>query len=434
MVLADRGIVCIDEFDKMSDSDRVSIHEVMEQQTVTIAKAGIRMSLNARCSVVAAANPAYGQYDNRESPATNVAMPDSLLSRFDLLFIVLDDPDPSKDAAIADKVLANHRYMGKAPGDDMDDGDEQEREETPVYQKYDKLLHGTKKKKGKPDILTNDFLRKYIKFARSEYEPILTEEAADFIGTCYANIRSRAMNERALPITPRALETLIRLSSAHAKCRLSKKVTKVDVEAIMEIMKFALENDGTTAKETEEEEDDAVNGGGGGDDDDDDEDGDDGEEEKKEDELRDVYDYDENVETAQATKTPTKRKTAASPSSANKRARKTPSSASKKIKSPAPKAKTPAKSPSTRTKSPRRVAPVASPALSQRTLKFQLEVAKYFRANKKKVSLPLSELLEAINKEVEVEFSEAEATEAIEKMAENNKVMFTEGEVWNLNL
>ncbi|KAF8078335.1 MCM2/3/5 family-domain-containing protein [Lyophyllum atratum] len=268
MVLADRGVVCIDEFDKMSDVDRVAIHEVMEQQTVTIAKAGIHTSLNARCSVVAAANPIYGQYDIHKDPHKNIALPDSLLSRFDLLFIVTDDVEETRDRMIADHVLRMHRYLppgveeGTPCHDILDqplsvDGPgvatEGDAVDTSPFEKFDPLLHigivnssGRQTRSSKPknkEILSIPFVKKYIQYAKSKPAPALTKGAADHIVQVYASLRNVDMegnNKKTSPLTARTLETLIRLATAHAKARLSTKVEEADAKQAEEIMRFAL--------------------------------------------------------------------------------------------------------------------------------------------------------------------------------------------------
>uniref|UniRef100_G3NKN7 DNA replication licensing factor MCM3 n=1 Tax=Gasterosteus aculeatus aculeatus TaxID=481459 RepID=G3NKN7_GASAC len=255
MVLADRGVVCIDEFDKMSDMDRTAIHEVMEQGRVTIAKAGIHARLNARCSVLAAANPVYGRYDQYKTPMENIGLQDSLLSRFDLVFIVLDQMDAEHDREISDHVLRMHRYRdpreqegaAMAFGGTVDvlatedpDAIVEEHEELQIYEKHNNLLHGSKRKRDK--IVSKEFMRKYIHIAKA-VTPVLTEEAANHIAEEYSRLRSQeqmgADMARTSPVTARTLETLIRLSTAHAKARMSKAVEREDSEVAVELVQFA---------------------------------------------------------------------------------------------------------------------------------------------------------------------------------------------------
>jgi len=245
MVLADRGLVCVDEFDKMSENDRVAIHEAMEQQTVTIAKAGIHASLNARCSVLAAANPVYGQYDRTRRIQENIGLPDSLLSRFDLLFVVLDQLDPDSDRSIAGHVIKGHRYKGATMIDDDLSDDEDAAKTESVWQRHSNQ---------EQDILQHNFLRKFLHFCKTRIKPVLTEGARDMIAHRYAEMRSR-QDERTLPITARSLETVIRLASAHAKVRLSNVVeADPDCKIAMDLLSFALYHENMKSKDQQQQQ------------------------------------------------------------------------------------------------------------------------------------------------------------------------------------
>uniref|UniRef100_A0A6Q2ZFS9 DNA replication licensing factor MCM3 n=1 Tax=Esox lucius TaxID=8010 RepID=A0A6Q2ZFS9_ESOLU len=265
MVLADRGVVCIDEFDKMSDMDRTAIHEVMEQGRVTIAKAGIMARLNARCSVLAAANPVYGRYDQYKTPMENIGLQDSLLSRFDLLFIVLDQMDADSDREISEHVLRMHRYRppGEQEGTAMPLGstvdvfatedpnlNKAAEQELQIYEKKNSILHGHRNKQ---KTVTMEFIKKYIHMAKL-LKPILTQEASDHIAEEYAKLRSHEQvnseSARTMPVTARALETMIRLATAHAKARMSKTTDLADTEAAMELVQFAYFKKVTEQKRT----------------------------------------------------------------------------------------------------------------------------------------------------------------------------------------
>merc|ERR1740123_691410 len=196
MVLADGGVVCIDEFDKMREEDRVAIHEAMEQQTISIAKAGITTTLNSRCSVLAAANSIFGRWDETKAEENIDFMP-TILSRFDTIFIIKDDHNPERDTILAKHVIGVHMNSGSS---------------------------ADKEKEGE---LSLNFLKKYINFARSRCGPRLGAEAAEFIKNKYVMMRSSTLEQEeatgkrtAIPITVRQLEAVIRISESLAKMEL----------------------------------------------------------------------------------------------------------------------------------------------------------------------------------------------------------------------
>ena len=269
MVLADRGVVCIDEFDKMGVNDRVAIHEVMEQQTVTIAKAGIHTSLNARCSVLAAANPVYGNFDPNIDLNKNIQLPDSILSRFDLVFIVRDLMSKEDDRRISSQVLRQIRYrhapaptatnsfardtFGVASSyleprqESLAAADDKAGKKDQTTEVFDKHLmaiaaaasENAGRSSKQTEFVSVEFLRKFIAYAKSVPAPILSEKAIDRIADVYTLMRQQGAAGDArfsLVVTPRTLEALIRLSTAHAKLFLRATVEPSDVDAVFEIL------------------------------------------------------------------------------------------------------------------------------------------------------------------------------------------------------
>jgi len=212
LVLADMGICCIDEFDKMEEGDRTAIHEVMEQQTISIAKAGITTTLNARASILAAANPAFGRYDKKRSPEININLPAALLSRFDLLFVLVDTPNLDKDVALARHIAYVHQHMH-----------------------HPKLDF---------EPFSADLLRAYIAEART-YEPVIPPSLTEYIVGCYVSMRAQSLDEngqydsRKIVGTPRALLSILRLGQALARIRFSNVVSQADVAEAMRLMKEA---------------------------------------------------------------------------------------------------------------------------------------------------------------------------------------------------
>jgi replicative DNA helicase Mcm len=208
LVLANRGICCIDELDKMNKEDRAAMHEALEQQTISISKANIQATLRSETTVLAAANPKFGRFDPYEVLAKQIDLPSTLINRFDLIFPIKDMPDEAKDEKLASFILNLHKS-------------------------------GT-------EVITeleNDILRKYMSYARQRCRPVLSDDALIEIKDYYVKMRTSGSEEggvKAIPITARQLEALVRLAEASAKVRLSEIVTKDDSKRAIDLVHHCL--------------------------------------------------------------------------------------------------------------------------------------------------------------------------------------------------
>jgi replicative DNA helicase Mcm len=210
LVLADKGIACIDEMDKMRPEDRVAIHEAMEQHTVSVAKGGIVATLNARTAILAAANPSLGRYEPHRTVAENISLPVTILSRFDLIFVLRDVPNKEADEKMSEHILEIHR-----------------RGSSPVKAQIEA-----------------DLMRKYVNYAKA-IKPVLSNDALKSLKNFYLTMRSASETEGSpVAITARQLEALVRIAEARARVALRKEVSAEDAEAAITIMKRSLEEVG----------------------------------------------------------------------------------------------------------------------------------------------------------------------------------------------
>ncbi len=231
LVLADKGIALVDEIDKMRSEDRSALHEAMEQQTVSVAKAGINAVLRARCALLGAANPKYGRFDRYTPIAEQIDLSPTLLSRFDLIFVLTDDPDEVRDRKLAEHILKTHEIGEKL---------EKLRNIASAEFTKEELTREAETAEIVPAI-EPDLLRKYIAYAKRTVFPVLSEEAKERIIDFYLSLRSRVKENSAVPVTARQLEALIRLAEASARLRLSDVVEREDVDRVVEIIRHSLE-------------------------------------------------------------------------------------------------------------------------------------------------------------------------------------------------
>jgi replicative DNA helicase Mcm len=217
LVLGDRGLVCIDEIDKMRPEDRSSMHEAMEQQRISIAKAGITATLPARCAMLGAANPKYGRFDADVPISEQINLSPTLLSRFDLIMLIRDLPNRESDTLMAEHILKAHRL-----GEEMVLGREVEEADSYTPQ------------------IGRELLKKYVAYARRNSSPVLSKEAEEKLKEYYLALRGKASTDSPLPITARQLEAFVRISEASARMRLSHTVTEEDADRAIRLIEHTL--------------------------------------------------------------------------------------------------------------------------------------------------------------------------------------------------
>ena len=233
LVLADKGIAAVDELDKMDSSDRSAMHEGLEQQKISVSKAGINATLKARCSLLGAANPKYGRFDQYEPIGEQIDLEPALISRFDLIFTVTDSPDPDHDSRLAKHIIKTN-YAGEI---------NTQREELASSEFTPEQVAEVTQEVA-PEI-DAELLRKYIAHAKRSCYPTMTEEAKDLIEEFYVNLRSKGADEDApVPVTARKLEAMVRLAEASARVRLSDTVERIDADRATDIVESCLKDIG----------------------------------------------------------------------------------------------------------------------------------------------------------------------------------------------
>jgi len=233
LVLADRGIAAVDELDKMEANDRSAMHEALEQQSISISKAGINATLKSRCSLLGAANPKYGRFDQYEPMGEQIDLEPALISRFDLIFTVTDEPDPEEDRALADHILeANYAGQLNTQREEMNAPDVTAEAVAEAQETVEPTID--------PELL-----RKYVAYSQQNCYPRMTDEAREAIGQFYVDLRSKGADEDApVPVTARKLEALVRLAEASARVRLADEVAREDAQRAIDIVRSCLQDIG----------------------------------------------------------------------------------------------------------------------------------------------------------------------------------------------